>query len=432
MSNVVIVGTQWGDEGKGKIVDLLTERADIVVRFQGGHNAGHTLVVDGKKYVLHLVPSGIIRNDKVCVIGNGVVLDPNALLSEMDKLIEMGVKISSENLKLADRANLILPYHKALDLAREKKKAEGKKIGTTGRGIGPCYEDKAARRGIRLVDLYNVPLLEEKLTENLDLVNFMLQNYYDEEPFDMATVRDDYLRMAERMADFVMDTGPWLDKAMKDGKNILYEGAQGALLDVDYGTYPFVTSSTTMAAGACSGAGIAPGSVDYVLGIVKAYTTRVGGGPFPTELHDADGTHLATQGHEFGATTGRPRRCGWFDGVVVRHAVRISGINAMCVTKLDVMDGLEKLKICTGYRVDGQLYDTIPADIQKLQRVEPIYETLPGWKGSTVGCTRWDDLPAEAKSYLERLAEVVGIPVGILSTGPDRNETLILENPFSR
>ncbi|MEG3640059.1 adenylosuccinate synthase [Magnetococcus sp. PR-3] len=430
MSNVVIVGTQWGDEGKGKIVDLLTEQADMVVRFQGGHNAGHTLVVEGKQYILHLIPSGIIRPGKQCAIGNGVVLDPDALLSEMSKLSDMGVAISPENLKIADRTNLILPYHKALDLAREKKKAAGKKIGTTGRGIGPCYEDKSARRGIRLIDLYNQPLFEEKLKENLDLVNFMLEKYYDEEGFQMETIRDAYLRMGEQMAPYCEDLAPWLEKAQAEGKNVLFEGAQGALLDVDFGTYPYVTSSNTSSAGACSGSGVAPGQLDYVLGIVKAYTTRVGGGPFPTELHDADGKYLATKGHEFGATTGRPRRCGWFDAVVVRHAARVSGINGMCITKLDVLDGMKEIRLCTGYRIDGEETGYVPADTVKLDRVEPIYETMPGWDGSTVGCKDWNSLPQEAKNYLGRLAEVVGIPVSILSTGPDRNETLILENPF--
>ncbi|WP_041640981.1 adenylosuccinate synthase [Magnetococcus marinus] len=430
MSNVVIVGTQWGDEGKGKIVDLLTEQADMVVRFQGGHNAGHTLVVDGKKYILHLIPSGIIRPGKQCAIGNGVVLDPAALLAEMAKLAEVGVAISPENLKIADRTNLILPYHNALDQAREKKKGEEKKIGTTGRGIGPCYEDKSARRGIRLVDLYNPALFEEKLRENLDLVNFLLKNYYHEEGFQLADIRDDYLRMGDQLAPYCEDLAPWLEQAQAEGKNILFEGAQGALLDVDFGTYPFVTSSTTNASGACSGSGVAPGKLDYVLGIVKAYTTRVGSGPFPTELECADGQYLAKKGHEFGATTGRPRRCGWFDAVVVRHSARVSGLNGICITKLDVMDGMSEVRLCTGYRIDGKETAYVPADTAKLDRVEPIYETMPGWRESTVGCKNWQDLPAAAQAYLNRLVQVVGVPISILSTGPDRSETLIVQNPF--
>lgn len=429
MANVVVVGTQWGDEGKGKIVDLLTEHAQIVARFQGGNNAGHTLVVDGIKYVLHLIPSGIIRPDKVCIIGNGVVLDPNALIDEIDRIREAGIAITGDNLKISRLTNIIMPYHRALDMAREKKKGKSA-IGTTGRGIGPTYEDKVARRGIRVGDLYHPKVLEAKLKANLEYHNFMLKEYYRVKPFKARQVRAELDAIAEKLKPFVADTGPYLHQAIKNGQSVLFEGAQGTMLDVEHGSYPFVTSSTTVAANACSGTGIGPGAINYVLGILKAYTTRVGGGPFPTELFDANGRHLAEKGHEFGATTGRPRRCGWFDAVVANHAVRTNGVNGMALTKLDVMDGLETLKICTGYTLDGQVIDTLPSDAEALEACQPIYEEMPGWSESTVGTASFDALPQAAQDYIRRLETLMGVPVVILSTGPGREQTLILNNPF--
>ncbi len=425
MANVVIVGTQWGDEGKGKIVDLLTEYADAVVRFQGGNNAGHTLVVDGVKYVLHIIPSGIIRQNKVCVVGNGVVLDPGALIKEIQGLNTAGIPVSGANLKISALTNLIMPYHKGLDMAREKRKGKGK-IGTTGRGIGPCYED----RGVRMGDLYNRSLFDDKLRENIAYHNFMLENFYNAGTFNFETVRDDYLRMGETLEPYVDDVSPFLADAMGQNQSILFEGAQGVMLDVDHGTYPFVTSSSTVAGSACIGSGIGPTAIDYVLGIVKAYTTRVGSGPFPTELHDSVGEHLGTKGAEFGATTGRSRRCGWFDAVVVKHSVRTCGLSGLALTKLDVMDGLEKIKICTAYKRNGAKMDTIPSDAETLAACTPVYEEMPGWSESTVGTKSVDDLPEAARNYIKRLEELVGVKIAILSTGPDRNETLIIDNPF--
>ncbi|MBF0195069.1 MAG: adenylosuccinate synthase [Magnetococcales bacterium] len=431
MANVVIVGTQWGDEGKGKIVDLLTESADTVVRFQGGHNAGHTLVIEGKKYILHLIPSGILRSGKVCAIGNGVVLDPSALIEEIDNLKEQGVTVSGSSFKISSLTNLIMPYHRELDQAREKRKGKGK-IGTTGRGIGPAYEDKVARRGIRMGDLYNQQVFESKLRDNLAYHNFMLENYYDSQTFNFETIRDDYMRMAEIIAPFVDDVALLLSKDIAAGRSILLEGAQGTMLDVEHGTYPFVTSSTTVASSASSGVGIGPTAIDYVLGIVKAYTTRVGGGPFPTELFDAVGERLAKVGGEVGATTGRARRCGWFDAVVVNHAARVNGLTGLALTKLDVLDGLETLKICVAYERNGMRIDTMPTDASTLEACVPIYEEMPGWSGSTVGCKDLDSLPQEARNYIKRLEELVGTPVAILSTGPDREETLVIDSPFGK
>ncbi|MBF0157915.1 MAG: adenylosuccinate synthase [Magnetococcales bacterium] len=429
-NNVVVVGMQWGDEGKGKIVDLLMEQAEIVVRFQGGHNAGHTLVLDGRKYVLHLIPSGILRDGRMCVIGNGVVVDPTALLQEIDKLGAMGVMIHPGNLKISPLVNLILPCHQAIDVAREARKGQSK-IGTTGRGIGPAYEDCVARRGIRLGDLLEPSLFESKLREMLDYHNFMLHHFYQAPVFAYDTLRDDLLRMTERLLPLVADVGRFLEQAMQQQRPILFEGAQGTMLDVEHGTYPYVTSSHTVAGNACIGSGIGPGHLQYVLGIVKAYTTRVGSGPFPTELTDDVGQHLATQGHEFGATTGRPRRCGWFDAVVARYAVRLSGISGMALTKLDVLDGLEQLRICTGYRYRGEIIDTMPANPAMLTECQPVYETLPGWqRGATAGLTLFDQLPDEAQRYVRRLEQLTGIPVAVLSTGPDRMQTQILSHPF--
>ncbi|MEO5347569.1 MAG: adenylosuccinate synthase [Magnetococcus sp. YQC-9] len=428
MANVIILGAQWGDEGKGKIVDLLTEQADAVVRFQGGHNAGHTLVVDGIKYVLHLIPSGIIRG-KSCLIGNGVVLDPAALIAEIDELTRQGVTITGAGFKISSLTHLIMPYHRELDLARERRKGKGK-IGTTGRGIGPTYEDKMARRGIRLGDLYNRQLFEAKLQENLAYHNFVLENFYNAATFTLEAIRDDYLRMAEQLAPFVDDVSLILADAMEAGQSILFEGAQGTMLDVDHGTYPFVTSSSTVAGGACSGTGVGPTRIDYVLGVAKAYTTRVGSGPFPTELHDSVGEHLFKVGHELGASTGRARRCGWFDAVVVRHAVHINGITGLALTKLDVLDGLSTLRICVGYQRNGQKLTHMPSDPGVLEACEPIYEEMPGWSESTSGIDRMDKLPKAARDYIARLEQLTGVPAAIVSTGPDRVQTMIRDNPF--
>ncbi|MBF0425414.1 MAG: adenylosuccinate synthase [Magnetococcales bacterium] len=430
MANVVIVGSQWGDEGKGKIVDLLTERADVVARYQGGHNAGHTLVIGGKKYVLHLIPSGILHPGKMCVIGNGVVLEPTALLDEIKTLTEQGVAVNSGNLMISPLTNLIMPYHRELDQAREKHKGKGK-IGTTGRGIGPAYEDKVARRGIRVGDLYNRPVFEEKLRDNLSLHNFVLEHYHHAATFTLESLRDDYLRMAESMAPFVADVGHYLGKRMRAGAAILLEGAQGTMLDVDHGTYPFVTSSSTIAGNACNGTGIGPTDLDYVLGISKAYTTRVGSGPFPTELFDDVGAHISKVGREFGATTGRARRCGWFDAPVVRHAARTNGLTGLAITKLDVLDGLEKLRICVGYQANGRSYDAMPDDPATLGACTPVYEEMPGWTTSTVGIDRFDQLPAAARDYIRRLEALTELPAAIISTGPDRVQTIILKNPFA-
>ncbi|MBF0163869.1 MAG: adenylosuccinate synthase [Magnetococcales bacterium] len=430
MANVIILGAQWGDEGKGKIVDLLTEQADAVVRFQGGHNAGHTLVVDGIKYVLHLIPSGIVRG-KTCLIGNGVVLDPTALIAEIEELSGQGVTITGAGFKISALTHLIMPYHRELDLARERRKGKGK-IGTTGRGIGPAYEDKMARRGIRVGDLYNRQLFESKLQENLAYHNFVLENFHNAATFTLEAIRDDYLRMADQLAPFIDDVSMILGDAMEAGQSILFEGAQGTMLDVDHGTYPFVTSSSTVAGGACSGTGVGPTRIDYVLGVAKAYTTRVGSGPFPTELHDAVGEHLFKVGHELGASTGRARRCGWFDAVVVRHAARINGITGLALTKLDVLDGLPTLKICVGYQRNGQKLTTMPSDPGVLEACQPIYEEMPGWSESTSGIDQVEQLPKAARDYIARLEQLTGIPAAILSTGPDRVQTIIRDNPFQR
>ncbi|MBF0152171.1 MAG: adenylosuccinate synthase [Magnetococcales bacterium] len=429
MANVVIVGSQWGDEGKGKIVDLLTENADVVARYQGGHNAGHTLVINDKKYVLHLIPSGILHPGKICIIGNGVVLEPTALLQEIEDLTNQGIPVNSNNLMISPLTNLIMPYHRELDQARERRKGKGK-IGTTGRGIGPAYEDKVARRGIRVGDLYNRAIFEEKLQENLSLHNFMLENYYQSPTFKLEAIRDDYLRMADNMAPFVADVGHFLSKRIRDNAAILFEGAQGTMLDVDHGTYPFVTSSSTIAGNACNGTGVGPTDIDYILGISKAYTTRVGSGPFPTELFDDVGAHISKVGKEFGATTGRARRCGWFDAVVARHAVHTNSLTGLAVTKLDVLDGLEKLLICTGYTHNGTTFDHMPSDPSVLGACTPVYEEMPGWKTSTLGINRFEKLPQTARDYIRRLEELIELPVAIISTGPDRVQTIMLENPF--
>ncbi|BBO20396.1 MAG: adenylosuccinate synthase [Burkholderiales bacterium] len=432
--NVVVIGTQWGDEGKGKVVDWLTDHAQGVVRFQGGHNAGHTLVIGGKKTVLHLVPSGILREGVTCYIGNGVVLSPDALMHELDELQAAGVEAESR-LKISEACPLILPYHQALDVAREAAKG-AKKIGTTGRGIGPAYEDKVARRGLRVQDLLRPKRFAEKLAEILDYHNFVLKNYLGSDPVDFQRVLEGAMAVAPRLTRMIADVPRALYDAHKEGANLLFEGAQGTLLDIDHGTFPYVTSSNCIAGAAAAGAGVGPGMLHYVLGITKAYTTRVGGGPFPTELYDAVdkldpvGKHMATRGHEFGATTGRARRCGWFDAAALKRSIQINGVSGLCVTKLDVLDGLEEMKICTGYRIDGRLSDILPVGADDLERCEPVYESLPGWKESTVGVKSFAALPKAAQDYLKRMEALCGVPVDMISTGPDREETIVLRHPF--
>ncbi len=430
--NVVVLGTQWGDEGKGKIVDLLTDNVRAVVRFQGGHNAGHTLVVRGEKTVLHLIPSGILREQVQCLIGNGVVLAPDALLREIEKLERSGVPVR-ERLRISSACPLILPYHVALDQAREK--ARGKSaIGTTGRGIGPAYEDKVARRGVRLADLFRREHFASLLGEILDYHNFQLKHYYQVPAVDFQETLEQALAWGEQLRPMVADVPELLHRMRLAGERILFEGAQGSLLDIDHGTYPYVTSSNTTAGGTSTGSGFGPLYLDYVLGITKAYTTRVGSGPFPTELFDAQGEHLARVGHEFGATTGRARRCGWFDAVVLRRAVQLNSISGLCLTKLDVLDGLETVRICTDYRmeeaVDG--IEHMMSDAAAYAHVTPIYEDLPGWTESTVGVRSLDQLPSAARTYIRRIEEVVGCPIDIISTGPDREETIVLRHPFEQ
>lgn len=422
---VVVLGTQWGDEGKGKIVDLLTENADKVVRFQGGHNAGHTLVINGKKTILHLIPSGILHENVQCYIGNGVVLSPAALLKEMQGLLDEGVPVA-ERLKLSPACPLILPYHIALDQAREVARGASK-IGTTGRGIGPAYEDKVARRGLRLGDILNPDGFRQKLSEVLPYHNFMLENYYKSEAVDEQAVLAETLDIADTLRPMMLDVTEALHQAREAGEAILFEGAQGSLLDIDHGTFPFVTSSNTTAGGAATGTGIGPLHIDYVLGITKAYTTRVGSGPFPTELFCDVGKHLGEKGHEFGATTGRERRCGWFDAVAVRRAVQLNSVSGICLTKLDVLDGLETIKICTAYQDSAGNPVSLNTDSDHFAQAKPIYEEMPGWSESTAGIRHLDDLPENARSYIARLEELTGTAVNIISTGPDRVETIVLD-----
>ena len=426
--NVVVIGTQWGDEGKGKIVDWLTDRAQGVVRFQGGHNAGHTLVIAGKKTVLHLIPSGILRGAVQCYIGNGVVLSPQALAQEMDELEAAGVTLAGR-LRLSEACPLILPYHGALDLAREAASGD-KKIGTTGRGIGPAYEDKVARRAIRLQDLFKPVRFAEKLQVLLDFHNFVLEHYYKQPRVDFKRTLDETLALAPRLAPLVADVPRALYEANRAGKNLLFEGAQGSLLDIDHGTYPFVTSSNCVAGAAAAGAGIGPHHLHYVLGITKAYTTRVGGGPFPTELSDGVGELLRQRGQEFGATTGRPRRTGWFDAAALKRSIQLNGVSGLCITKLDVLDGVEAVKICIGYEIDGQLSDILPVGAEELSRCVPVYEELPGWKESTVGVKGYKGLPKAARDYLQRIEELCAVPVDLISTGPERDETIVMRHPF--
>lgn len=427
--NVVVLGTQWGDEGKGKIVDLLTDKAAAVARFQGGHNAGHTLVIDGKKTVLHLIPSGILRENVKCLIGNGVVVAPDALLKEIAGLEASNVPVR-DRLRLSPACPLILPCHVALDVAREAAKCEGKKIGTTGRGIGPAYEDKVARRGLRLGDMLYPERFAEKLKEVLEYHNFTLTQYYKVEAIDYDKTLADCVAMAEQIVPMIEDVTETLHTLREAGENIMFEGAQGTLLDIDHGTYPFVTSSNTTAGGVSSGSGVGPLYLDYVLGITKAYTTRVGGGPFPTELFDDVGQGLGERGHEFGATTGRERRCGWFDAMLVRHAVRINSVSGICLTKLDVLDGMDTIKICVGYQDDAGNTIGQPADAEAYAALTPVYEEMPGWSESTFGAKLMTELPANAIAYVKRLEELVGAPIDIVSTGPDRIETIVLRDPY--
>jgi adenylosuccinate synthase len=428
VANVVIVGTQWGDEGKGKIVDLLAETAEMVVRFQGGNNAGHTMVIEGEQFICHLIPSGILQQ-KICAIGNGVVVDPAVLLKEIDTLSRRGVDVGPEKLKICEKAHLIMPYHQAVDRAREKFKGD-KKIGTTGRGIGPAYEDKATRRGIRFVDLMDPEIFSEKVNTILDEKNFYLKNYLSAETLDPEPIIDLYQTYAQRLAPHVTNVSVAINTAIKNNRPVMFEGAQGTHLDVDHGTYPFVTSSNTLAGNACCGAGVGPKQINAVTGIVKAYTTRVGQGPFPSELFDDIGDKIQEKGAEFGATTGRRRRCGWLDTVILKNAVRLNGLTGLAITKLDVLDGLESINICTGYAYQGEVLEEFPASLKVLGDCQPVYETLPGWPEDISGIRKYEALPANVKSYLSRIEALSQTPVDIISVGPDREQTIVLRNPF--
>ncbi len=426
---VVVIGTQWGDEGKGKIVDLLTERATAVVRFQGGHNAGHTLVIDGHKTVLHLIPSGVLREGVRCLIGNGVVLSPEALLRELEQLEASGVP-ARERIVISDACPLILPYHIALDQAREAARGS-KAIGTTGRGIGPCYEDKAARRGIRVGEMLDEDHFTARLAEVLEYHNFALEHYFKVAPLDYRQLLDEGLAQAEQMRGMVDDVAAILHDLIAREQPIMFEGAQGAMLDIDHGTYPYVTSSNTTAGGAATGSGVGPRDLDYIVGIVKAYATRVGAGPFPTELEDADGDHMGERGHEFGATTGRKRRCGWLDLVALKRSLQLNSVSGLCITKLDVLDGLDTLKLAVAYRYRGAEIEIPPAGADRFAECEPVYLDMPGWQQSTVGLKSWDELPGAAIDYLKKIEEICGVPIDIVSTGPDRDETIVLRHPFA-
>ncbi|CAN5160518.1 adenylosuccinate synthase [soil metagenome] len=428
MKNVVVVGTQWGDEGKGKVVDWLTPHAKGVVRFQGGHNAGHTLIINGKRTVLRLIPSGIMHAGMMCYIGNGVVLAPGALMTEIDELEKSGVSVSPR-LRISELCSLILPSHAAIDQAREASRGESK-IGTTGRGIGPAYEDKIARRAIRLQDIITPTTLRERLGEVIDYHNFILTQYLGMEPVDIEQTHGELLELADRIRPMVADVSRLLFDANEQGSNLLFEGAQGSLLDIDHGTYPYVTSSNCIAGAACAGAGVGPQRLHYVLGITKAYTTRVGAGPFPTELFDDVGKKIAEVGKEFGAVTGRPRRCGWFDAAALRRSAQINGLSGLCVTKLDVLDGFESVKLGVGYEVDGKAIDILPSGAAAVEACKPVYETMPGWSETTFGITEYAQLPLNARRYLERLAEVCGVPIDMISTGPDREQTIVQRHPF--
>jgi adenylosuccinate synthase len=427
MASIVIVGAQWGDEGKGKIVDLLTQYADVVVRFQGGDNAGHTVYLNKDKFVFHLIPSGILYEDKKCIIGSGVVIDPGALIEEITGLKKRGYLRDDSQLMISEEAHVILPYHRSIDMARERVF----KIGTTGRGIGPAYEDKVARSGIRMGDLIDEKIFRKKLEANLIQKNSYLVQVLNEGGFEFKKIHDDFVRFREQLGKYVRDTSRVIHGEMQKGGNILFEGAQGALLDVDHGTYPYVTSSNTVAGNACVGSGIGPTLIDSVVGIAKAYTTRVGEGPFPTELHDALGEKLRQKGQEFGATTGRPRRCGWFDAVVVNHAVRVNGIQGMVITKMDVLNDLDKIKVCVGYRLNGKVIDYVPSNVEAFQSVEAVYEEMEGWKAEIKGARSLSDLPTNAQRYLRRVEELIGTKIVMVSVGSERNETLGVQNPFA-
>jgi adenylosuccinate synthase len=430
MATLVVVGTQWGDEGKGKIVDILAREADIIARYQGGSNAGHTVVTPKGTFVFHLIPSGILYPGKLCVIGNGVVVDPAALIEEMDRLQARGFKIG-KNLAISQRAHLILPYHKVIEKAAEQSKGS-RRIGTTGRGIGPSYADKMARIGIRLGDLLNPGLFRSKLEENLGEINPFLERLYQVQGFHVEKVFQEYMGYAERLKGYIADTSLLLNSAIDRGKHVLFEGAQGTHLDIDFGTYPYVTSSSAAAGGAATGTGVGPTKLQSVMGVAKAYTTRVGSGPFPTELIDEIGGGIQERGREFGSTTGRPRRCGWFDGVLVRYATRINGLSSLAVTKLDVLDGCKELKLCTGYRYGGRVYREIPADLQALSECQPIYEKMPGWSSATTGVRTYRNLPGQAKRYLERIEELAQCRIDMISTSSRREDTIILRNPLTR
>ena len=431
MANVVIVGTQWGDEGKGKIVDLLTRYADYIVRFQGGNNAGHTLVVEGKKFVFHLIPSGILYESKMCMIGNGVVIDPDVLLAEMQELAESGLPVTPERLMISENAHLIMPYHKSLDLNQEAALKGSKKIGTTGRGIGPCYGDKILRKGIKIGDLLDEDLFRDKLRDNIEEKNFLLTKRLNSEPVSFEDIYSQFQTLAEKLAPFLGNISVELDQARKGGKHILFEGAQGTQLDIDHGTYPFVTSSNTVASNACTGSGFGPVYIDAVIGILKAYTTRVGSGPFPSELFDETGEQLQQKGGEFGATTGRKRRCGWLDSVVANDAIRLNSITGLAVTKLDVLSGQSTLKIATSYEADGKKYTSMPSNIRLTEKVKPAYEEIPGWQEDIGSARNIEDLPQKARDYIKRIEDITETPAAIISVGPARDETLLLNNPFA-
>lgn len=427
-NSIVVLGTQWGDEGKGKIVDLLSQDADAVVRFQGGHNAGHTLVINGEKTVLHLIPAGILQAGVECYIGNGVVLSLQALRQEIEELEQKGEQVRSR-IRISPSCAIIMPFHELLDRAREEARGT-RAIGTTCRGIGPAYEDKVARRGLRTSDLLNEAVLADKLGHLLEYHNFVLEQRFGKEPLLIGQVLDEALELGEYFRDQVADVSGQLYRLRDAGKRIMFEGAQGSLLDIDHGTYPYVTSSNTTVGGVCTGAGVGPDAIDYVLGITKAYLTRVGGGPFPTELFDEAGERLARRGDEFGATTGRPRRCGWLDAVALRRMVRLNGVSGLCVTKLDVLDGFEQINICTAYRLHGETLDAPPLDVTAWSELEPVYESFPGWQDSSRGATRLEDLPLKARSYIEAMEALCGVPVHIVSTGPDRRENIVIKYPF--
>ncbi len=425
MSTLVVVGIQWGDEGKGKLVDFLTQKADLIVRFQGGNNAGHTIVIDGNKYVLHLIPSGILNKGKKCIISNGVVIDPAVLFSEIDNLKKRGIDIN-DSLFISKTAHLIMPYH----IAIEKEYEKGKKIGTTGRGIGPAYTDKIARNGIRVIDLFYPETLMAKINSNLSIINFLLENLYKASPLKAEDIYNLYLKYGQEISKYVADTDIMINNEIESGSNVLFEGAQGTLLDIDHGTYPFVTSSNTITGGVCTGAGVSPLKINKILGVAKAYTTRVGEGPFPTEIKDSLGECLRQRGGEYGATTGRPRRCGWLDAVALKYAIRINGLTGLAITKLDVLDGLDKIKICTGYRYNDTLHYDFPKEIDILQNCEPAYEELEGWKESTAGVRDFDNLPKNAKIYIREIEKILKTKIHIISVGQGREDTIILEESF--